>query len=93
MDFMHQTVASTIVKYFAWLFDNDGILDITHAFISYNVLVFGIIVISFFYNIFFLKYTLGKAILFFVLISLIYLIFIFPIFYLIFMIVPNCQIN
>ena len=93
MDFMHQTVASTIVKYFMWLFDNDGILDITHAFISYNVLVFGIIVISFFYNIFFLKYTLGKAILFFVLISLIYLIFIFPIFYLIFMIVPNCQIN
>lgn len=53
MDFMHQTVASTIVKYFTWLFDNDGILDITHAFISYNVLVFGIIVISFFYNIFF----------------------------------------
>ena len=93
MDFMHQTVASTIVKYFTWLFDNDGILDITHTFISYNVLVFGIIVISFFYNIFFLKYTLGKAILFFVLISLIYLIFIFPIFYLIFMIVPNCQIN
>ena len=93
MDFMNQTVASTIVKYFTWLFDNDGILDITHAFISYNVLVFGIIVISFFYNIFFLKYTLGKAILFFVLISLIYLIFIFPIFYLIFMIVPNCQIN
>lgn len=93
MDFMQQTVASTIVKYFAWLFDNDGILDITHAFISYNVLVFGIIVISFFYNMFFLKYTLGKAILFFVLISLIYLIFIFPIFYLIFMIVPNCQIN
>lgn len=55
MDFMHQTVASTIVKYFTWLFDNDGILDITHAFISYNVLVFGIIVISFFYNIFFLN--------------------------------------
>ena len=92
MDFMHQTVASTIVKYFTWLFDNDGILDITHAFISYNVLVFGIIVISFFYNIFFLNIHWVKQS-FFVLISLIYLIFIFPIFYLIFMIVPNCQIN
>ena len=51
MDFMHQTVASTIVKYFTWLFDNDGILDITHAFISYNVLVFGIAVVCSFYNI------------------------------------------
>ena len=90
MDFMHQTVASTIVKYFTWLFDNDGILDITHAFISYNILVFGIAVVCSFYNIIFLKYTFGKSILCFVLMSLIYLIFIFPIFYFIFMIVPNC---
>ena len=90
MDFMHQTVASTIVKYFTWLFDNDGILDITHAFISYNILVFGIAGVFSFYNISFLKYTFGKAILCFVLMSLIYLIFIFPIFYFIFMIVPNC---
>lgn len=90
MDFMHQTVASTIVKYFTWLFDNDGILDITHAFISYNIFVFGIAVVCSFYNIIFLKYTFGKAILCFVLMSLIYLIFIFPIFYFIFMIVPNC---
>ena len=93
MDFMHQTVASTIVKYFAWLFDNDGIINSTHLFISYNILVFGIFVVSSLYHIILFKYTFGKAILCFVLMSLIYLIFIFPISYFIFMIVPNYQIN
>ena len=63
MDFMHQTVASTIVKYFAWLFDNDGIINSTHLFISYNILVFGIFVVSSLYHIILFKYTFGKAIL------------------------------
>ena len=93
MDFMHQTVASTIVKYFAWLFDNDGIINSTHLFISYNILVFGIFVVSSLYHIILFKYTFGKAILCFALMILIYLIFIFPISYFIFMIVPNYQIN
>ena len=90
MDFMHQTVASTIVKYFAWLFDNDGIINSTHLFISYNILVFGIFVVSSLYHIILFKYTFGKAILCFVLMILIYLIYIFPISYFIFMVVPNC---
>lgn len=90
MDFMHQTVASTIVKYFAWLFDNDGIINSTHLFISYNILVFGIFVVSSLYHIILFKYTFCKAILCFVLMILIYLIFIFPISYFIFMVVPNC---
>ena len=55
MDFMHQTVASTIVKYFTWLFDNDGIINGHHFYISLNLCVL-------FYAIYFCAYQVSSSI-------------------------------
>lgn len=84
MDFMHQTVASTIVKYFTWLFDNDGYINGTHLFISMNILVLFYFVKNLICNVFYYKYTLDISFMIFITSTVLYLTIIFPPFYFLF---------
>ena len=84
MDFMHQTVASTIVKYFTWLFDNDGIINGHHFYISLNLCVLFYAIYNMVTEIIKHDSTIFQAIVTFFITGFIYMITIFPLFYIVF---------
>ena len=84
MDFMHQTVASTIVKYFTWLFDNDGYINGTHFFISLHLFAWSCSICKIFAGIITHDLTIAQGIAVFFISFSLYMITVFPVSYIIF---------